>query len=75
MTPLEITMLLHIGTRADPIENIQFPAQKETITAFENLYLIRRSDKYGCGFELTPRGEWLKDILCSVPLPTSIQLM
>jgi hypothetical protein len=70
MSPLEITMLLHIHTIAAPIQHIEYPAQKKAIREFMRCGLIEEAhtDRYPSGYCVTSKGKYVIDVLCSIPI-------
>lgn len=69
LTPLEITMLLHIYAIAEPIPDVIFPAQKETLRTFERDGLIVVNVESNSGYSVTARGKKLVHMLCNTPYP------
>ena len=69
MTPLQITMLLHIYVSCEPIAHVTAPSQSEAIEMFEKLEFVYRTPHEGCGFALLPRGRAYVSFLCQLPFP------
>lgn len=69
LTPLQITLLIHIHCFSEPIENAEYPAQKVALQLFLDTELICANLDSRSGFETTERGAKLVQMLTETPLP------
>jgi hypothetical protein len=74
MTPLQLQMMLHYYTRAEPYayrepEHATSGAVRDQRQLLENDGLIEPSETSGSGYCVTPRGSAFIEALCETPLP------
>jgi hypothetical protein len=81
MTPLEIEIILHYGTRAYDFREGDFsaPAVRSTIDEFRtspaDLLEPETDSSMGRTYRLTERGRFYFDELCKLPLPEYVLVM
>ncbi len=70
LTPLKVTMLMHIHSIASPIPNAEFAAQMAALSEFETLGIITVDpDVRSCGYQLTEFGDAYIRLILSALLP------
>jgi len=71
MSPLEITILLHIYSTPSDIPDREYPAQRSVLVAMRKAGIIEQDPMgglHGHGYKLTNKGSYIVSVLCSIPL-------
>jgi hypothetical protein len=72
LSPAYISVLLHCYCRCDEIPNRNAPVIVDALREFIEYGLIVAGGQCDHGFEVTPKGRALVQMLCSTPLPDEI---
>ena len=72
LSPAYISVLLHCHCHCDEIPNRGAPVVVDALREFMEYGLIVKGGMYPHGFETTPKGRALVEMLCSTPLPVAI---
>ena len=71
LTPYQMNILMHIYCNCDDFTLYRNQLFAKTLSNFVGNRIIKTSNKYDHGYELTEKGKaWVADILCT-PVPTA----
>jgi len=72
LSPLSIGVLFHCHCHCDEIPRREAPAVQDALQQFLTLGLIEDSDRFDHGFQTTPFGRSLVEMICKTPLPVEV---
>jgi hypothetical protein len=72
LSPLSMNVLFHCHCHCDEMPRRDAPAVIDAIKQFMAFGIIERSDRFDHGYQTTPAGKALVEMLCKTPLPVSV---